>query len=168
MSQHHESYQIVPFPIYRQPVIETLQIWALKHPIHGLIEIDVTGARQFIREHAAQTGEILSFTGFIISCVGRAVGENKAVHAMRNWRNELVLFEDVDLTTVVEVTKEDYKYPVTHIIRSSNRKTFKEIHTEIRQVQTAASERTKAPRRKGMQLFRLLPVFVRKIFYRIV
>jgi pyruvate/2-oxoglutarate dehydrogenase complex dihydrolipoamide acyltransferase (E2) component len=167
MSQYKESYQRVPFPTYRLPILETLQTWALKHPIHGLIEVDVTRARRLIRDYAAETGETLSFTGFIIACVGQAVDENKAVHAIRNWRNELVLFDDVDLTTVVEVTKEEHKYPVTHIIRSANRKTFKEIHTEIRQVQTSKNERPKSSRRKAMRLLGLLPIFVRKIFYRI-
>jgi pyruvate/2-oxoglutarate dehydrogenase complex dihydrolipoamide acyltransferase (E2) component len=151
-------------------VLETLETWALKHPIHGLIEVDVTEAREFIREHATRTGANLSFTGFIISCVGRAVDENKAVQAIRNWKNELVLFDNVDLTTIVEVTEGDQKYPVTHIIRSANRKSFQEIHTEIRQVQAAARERPSNPRRKSvpMRIFRLLPAFARRFFYRII
>jgi pyruvate/2-oxoglutarate dehydrogenase complex dihydrolipoamide acyltransferase (E2) component len=165
--QTEETYQIVPFPKNRRPVLETLQTWALKHPIHGLIEVDVTRAREFIREHAARTGENLSFTGFVISCVARAVDENKAVQAIRNWKNELVLFDDVDLTTLVEVTKGDQKYPVTHIIRSANRKTFLEIHKEIRQIQAAANEPRQSPRLKGTRILRLLPAFVRRIFYRI-
>jgi len=151
-------------------VLETLQTWALKHPIHGLIEVDVTRTREFIREHATRTGENLSFTGFIIFCIARAVDENKAVQAIRNWKNELVLFDNVDLTTIVEVTEGDQKYPVTHIICSANRKSFLEIHTEIRQVQTAASERLLSPRRKSvlMRIFRLLPAFARRFFYRII
>lgn len=149
-------------------MLETLQTWALKHPIHGLIEVDVTKVREFIREHAARTGENLSFTGFVISCIARAVDENKAVQAIRNWKNELVLFDDVDLTTIVEVTKGDQKYPVTHIIRSANRKTYLEIHTEIRQIQAAANEPRQSPRRKGPRILRLLPAFVRRFIYRIV
>lgn len=165
-----ERYLTIPFPENRLPVLETLETWALKHPIHGLIEVDVTKAREFIREHAARTGENLSFTSFIVSCVGRAVDENKAVQAIRNWKKELVLFENVDLTTIVEVTDGEQKYPVTHIIRSANRKTFQEIHAEIRGVQTAANERPRSPRRKStrIRIFRLLPTFVRRFFYCIV
>jgi pyruvate/2-oxoglutarate dehydrogenase complex dihydrolipoamide acyltransferase (E2) component len=165
-----DNYQIIPFPNNRQPVLETLETWALKHPIHGLIEVDVTKAREFIREYAEQTGENLSFTGFIIFCVGRAVDENKAVQAIRNWKNELVLFDNVDLTTIVEVTEGGQKYPVTHIIRSANRKTFWEIHTEIRQVQAMASEHRRSPRRKSipMRIFRLLPAFARRLYYQFI
>jgi pyruvate/2-oxoglutarate dehydrogenase complex dihydrolipoamide acyltransferase (E2) component len=167
MSQKEESHQTISFPTNRQHVLETLQTWARKHAIHGLLEVDVTKARRFIQEHSAMTGENLSFTGFIISCVGRAVEENKIVHALHNWRNELVLFDDVDLATVVEVTQGDQKFPVAHIIRSVNRKTFKGIHEEIREVQIKAGERMSRPRKKSARLFWMIPAFMRRLFYRI-
>lgn len=148
-------------------MLETLQTWARKHTIYGLLEVDVTKARRFIQEHAAMTGENLSFTGFIISCVGRAVEENKTVHALRNWRNQLVLFDDVDLTTVVEITRGDQKFPMAHILRSVNKKTFKEIHEEIREVQAKERERTSSPRKKSGRFFWMIPAFVRRLFYRI-
>ena len=47
--------------------------------MHGLIEVDVTRARAFLRDYQAKTGEILSFTAFIIACVAKAVDEHKAV-----------------------------------------------------------------------------------------
>lgn len=128
----------------------------------------MTDTRQFIQEYEAKTGQKLSFTAFIISCVGRAVDENKAVHAIRNWRSELVLFDKVDLATVVEATQGDQKFPISHIIRSVNSKTFKVIHEEIRAIQTTASERARGPRNKSKRLFWLVPAFVRRLFYRIV
>jgi pyruvate/2-oxoglutarate dehydrogenase complex dihydrolipoamide acyltransferase (E2) component len=73
-----------------------------KHTIRGLVEIDVTRARQLIREHKARTGEKLSFTAFLAMCVGHAVDMNKEVHAYRNWRSQLVLFDDVDIHIQVE------------------------------------------------------------------
>jgi pyruvate/2-oxoglutarate dehydrogenase complex dihydrolipoamide acyltransferase (E2) component len=156
----------VPFPAKRQPVLETLETWALKHPIHGLIEVDVTRARETIRQHAAWTGESLSFTGFIIACAGRAVGENRAVQALRRRDGELVLFDDVDVTTVVEVTRGEQKHPVTHIIRAANRKTYLEIHQEIRQVQAASGERPHPPKTLPMRILRRLPAFARRGIYR--
>ena len=168
MPQDQESHQKIPFPKNRLPVLETLQTWALKHPIHGLLEVDVTDVRQFIRDHKARTGESLSLTAFIIACVGRAVDENRAVHALRNCRRELVLFDDVDLTTIVEVTRREARYPVPLIVRAANRKTFQEIHEEIRAVQAAAGERPRSQRSGARRLLRRLPGFVRRIFYRLV
>ena len=51
--------------------------------IYGLFEVDVTRAREFFADHKAKTGESLSFTAFIITCLAHAVDENKAVHACR-------------------------------------------------------------------------------------
>ena len=49
--------------------------------IHGLIEADVARPRQVIREHKATSGESLSFTGFMIYCLAKAVDMNKHMHA---------------------------------------------------------------------------------------
>jgi hypothetical protein len=67
--------------------------------ILGLTEVDVTRARAHLRDHKAKTGESLSFTAFIIAWVGKAVDENKAVHAYRKGRKHLVLFDKVDVAT---------------------------------------------------------------------
>jgi hypothetical protein len=61
-----------------------------KHTVHGLVEFDVTQARQAIRQHKVQTGETLSFTAFVVACLGKAIDMNKHMHAYRNWRNQMV------------------------------------------------------------------------------
>ena len=50
-----------------------------KPMVHGLLEVDVTKVRAFLRDHKAKTGESLSFTAFIATCLARAVGENKSL-----------------------------------------------------------------------------------------
>jgi hypothetical protein len=60
------TYTIKPFPPFRRLVIDGLEIASRKHLIHGMIEVDVTKPRQHLRELKAQTGESMSFTGFIV------------------------------------------------------------------------------------------------------
>lgn len=55
-------------------------IW-WKHWIYGLLEVDVTIARQFIEEFKVRTGEGLSFTGYLVFCLARAVNEYRSVQA---------------------------------------------------------------------------------------
>lgn len=50
-----------------------------RHLIHGLIEVDVTDARHIIRTHRTTTGETLSFTAFILACLGRAIDQHKSL-----------------------------------------------------------------------------------------
>jgi pyruvate/2-oxoglutarate dehydrogenase complex dihydrolipoamide acyltransferase (E2) component len=131
--------------------------------IHGLIEVDVTKPRQRIREIREQMGESLSFTGFIIYCCARAVDMNKDVHAYRDWRNRLTIFDDVDIATAVERSAEGRKRVVFAVIRAANRKSNKEIHQEIRQAQTKKAEEV-----QGFQWIGAVPGFIRRLIFRVL
>jgi pyruvate/2-oxoglutarate dehydrogenase complex dihydrolipoamide acyltransferase (E2) component len=106
-----------------------------------LIEVDVTRAREFLQEHKAKTGESLSFTAFIVTCLGKAVDENKVVQACRKGSKHLVLFDEVDVATPIEREMAGQKQPIIFIIRAANKKTFEEIHHEIRAAQVEAVEK---------------------------
>jgi pyruvate/2-oxoglutarate dehydrogenase complex dihydrolipoamide acyltransferase (E2) component len=135
MKQQHADYQVVPYPKMRR--LEAIAYRSVQHipMMHGLLEVDVTRARAFLREHKAKTGESLSFTAFLIACLAKAVEEHKAVQAMRLGRKRLILFEEVDVYTPIERDVAGQKEIMPHIIRAANRKTFREIHQEIRAAQ---------------------------------
>jgi pyruvate/2-oxoglutarate dehydrogenase complex dihydrolipoamide acyltransferase (E2) component len=126
-----------------------------------LVEMDVTRARQAIRDHKLQTGEALSFTAFIMACLGRAVDMNKRMQAYRNWRDQLVIFDDVDVNTMFEVEVDGHKIIRPHIIRAVNKKTLRDIHEEIRAFQ-AGHEGSRESNFIGW--FVLLPGFIRRLF----
>lgn len=168
MTKENRKYKVVPFQRMRQLIADAGRFAQRKHIIRGLLEIDVTVARQFIREHRAQTGETLSFTAFVIACLGRAVEANKAVHAYRNWRNRLIIFDDVDVMTYIEVELKGDKMPLAHIVRAVNRKTWREIHDEIRAVQANPEQSPKARQWQAVRWLLLLPAFLRDIIYRMI
>ena len=66
-------YRVVDLSPARRVMMNMLDLSATKHCMYGLLEVDVTVARQFIEEHKAHTGETLSFTGFLTLCLARAV-----------------------------------------------------------------------------------------------
>jgi hypothetical protein len=76
MNNKHQGYRIAPFPRMRRLEINLARLSHRKNLIRGLVEVDVTRARQFLREEKARTGETLSFTAFISACLGQAVAEN--------------------------------------------------------------------------------------------
>ena len=102
MNKQHHDYEVVPYPKLRRALAVTLGSAQRTPMIHGLIEVDVTRARTFLRYHKANTGESLSFTAFIITCVAHAVDENKSVQACRQGRKHLVLFDEMDVATAIE------------------------------------------------------------------
>jgi pyruvate/2-oxoglutarate dehydrogenase complex dihydrolipoamide acyltransferase (E2) component len=162
MKQQHVDYQVVPYPKMRRWMAVTFRSTQHKPMIHGLIEVDVTRARAFLREHKAKTGEALSFTAFIIACVGKAVDENKAVQAFRKGRKHLILFEDVDVSSAIEREAAGHSQNIPYIIRVANRKTFREIHYEIRTAQVETVEKVL----EGFKGFLFLPAFLfRPLFW---
>jgi pyruvate/2-oxoglutarate dehydrogenase complex dihydrolipoamide acyltransferase (E2) component len=162
MKKNHNGYTVLPFPRMRRFAIDAGHLGRKRHTVHGLLELDVTAARQHIREHKARTGETLSFTAFIITCLAQAVDENKEVHAYRNWRNQLVIFDDVNVNTMIETESGGRKVPIPHIIQAANRRTWREIHQEIRETQQRPARSKEA---QFMRWFLWLPGGVRRLFY---
>ena len=164
MKRSGSAYEMARLPKARRLVIAGLRVGARRHIMYGLGEIDVTRPRQYIREHKVRTGETLSFTAFIVACLAKAVEANKLLHAYRDWRNRLVLFDEVDVVTMIEAETGEVAIP--HIVRAANKKTVREIHDEIRAVQ--AQPATSA-QRSGllMRLGEHAPGFLLNLFFRL-
>ena len=79
--QHEPGFTLKPYPRSRRLVLDAMHAGRRKHMIHGLVEFDVTQARKILHEHKERTGESLSFTAFILHCVGQAVSQDRMVHA---------------------------------------------------------------------------------------
>jgi pyruvate/2-oxoglutarate dehydrogenase complex dihydrolipoamide acyltransferase (E2) component len=137
MNEKAGPYHVVDLSVGRRVVLNMLDLVRPKHSMYGLLEVDVTVARQCIEEHKARTGEVLSFTGFLTHCLARAVDEDKSVQAYLKGRKQLVLFDDVDVGVMVEHKVGDKKALMGHVIRGANHKTYREIHDEVRSVQSA-------------------------------
>jgi len=130
------AYQVVDLPAGRRIWVNTLDLSWPAHAIYGLLEVDVTLARKFIAEYELRTGEKLSFAGFLTFCLARAVGEDKILQAHRKGDKQLILFDDVDVGLMVERQVGEKTALMGHVVRLANRKTYREIHNEIRRVQS--------------------------------
>ncbi len=166
MKQKPNDYQVVPYPKIRRVYSEQPRDVQRKPIFHALVEVDVTKARQALRAHKASTGESLSFTAFIATCLGRAVDEHKAVQAYRKGRKHLILFDEVDVCLMVESHMGEHIVPLASIIRAANHKTFREIHQEIRAAQAHNAQLVQVWKR--MHWFARLPTFLRNGFWRVV
>ncbi|MEW5873084.1 MAG: 2-oxo acid dehydrogenase subunit E2 [Chloroflexota bacterium] len=155
------DYQILPFPSDRNVIVDAGYLGIQRHVIYGLLEIDVTQARQLIRAAAEETGERLSFTAFLVASLARAIAANPRVQAYRDWRGRLVVFQDVDVVTLIESKAGAVAIP--HILRAANRRGVHEISAEIRAVQSGSK---KSAQSGGLvALASRVPRFVRMLFY---
>jgi len=165
MIEANDRFTTAPFPLMRRIIVDAGRHWRRSSVVYGLVEFDVTRARGLLRAHKERTGEALSFTAYIGACLARAVAANRAVHAYRNWRNQLVTFEDVDLSVMVEVQTAAGAYPLLHVVRAADRKSLREIHDEIRAVQSGKRRSAGLGSSPIMRSFLRLPRFLRDIVY---
>lgn len=168
MSADTPGYTVVPFPLSRRLVLDAMHAGSRKHMIHGLVEFDVTEPRRLLRQHKERAGESLSFTAFVLHCVGAAVSQDKMVHACRDWRGRLVLFDDVDVNTIIEVNLDGRRFPLAYVVRAVNHRSVRELHDEIRHVQHNPQHSHGRKTFDAMKLYARLPGFIRGLAYRIL
>ncbi len=130
-------YHVLDLPPGRRAWINALHLSGPTSWMYGLLEVDVTAPRQFIAEHKAHTGEALSFTGFLVYCLARAVEENKEVQSYLKGHKQIVVFDDVNIGVTGEHEAGKKGALMGLIVRGANHKTDRQIHDEIRAVQTA-------------------------------
>jgi pyruvate/2-oxoglutarate dehydrogenase complex dihydrolipoamide acyltransferase (E2) component len=164
MSGNHTQCTILPFSRSRRAA-QDLSVAQRKHLIHGMIEADVTEARMLLQEYQATTGTTISFTAFIIACMARATDEQKTIQAYRKGRRHLVVFDDVDVTTMIERKVDGRTQVVFRIVRAANTKSVLAIHREIR---AAQSRRSEGLQRVGVRIFHALPGMIRRMGIRMV
>jgi len=165
MKEEHENFRIESIPKMRRFSLDAGHLGRRRHIVHGLIEVDVTEVRNFIKEYKVKSGETLSFTAFVILCLSKAIEKHPQMHAYRNWRNQLVIFEDVNINSMVEIEKEGKKIPIPHIFKAVNRKSYDDLHNEMRSSKKNPGQTTEL---NFMEWFLVLPAFLRRMFYWVV
>jgi pyruvate/2-oxoglutarate dehydrogenase complex dihydrolipoamide acyltransferase (E2) component len=91
------GYTVEPVPRERRPVLDRLSGASRRFQVHALVEFDVTAARERI---TAAPGHV-SWTGFLIATLARAVAAHPDVNA-RKAGNRIVYFDRVDIGATVE------------------------------------------------------------------
>lgn len=165
MRDETNRHDVIPFPRARLLMMDGGRLARRKHIVHGLVEFDVTRARALLHRQRAQTGASLSFTAFILACLGKAIDQNRCMHAYRSWRNQLILFDEVDVNTLFEVEIDGRPAIRPHILRGVNKKTIQQLHAEIRAFQQGHAHSEEA---RFINWFVWLPGFVRRAFLRLL
>jgi hypothetical protein len=82
------------------------------------------------------------------------------MQAYRQGRNQLILFDEVDVNTQIERDMDGHKVVMPCIIRAANTKTFRAIHQEIRLAQ--------APEQDLAFFLVALPTFIKGFYWRAI
>lgn len=161
-------YTVKKFPSSRQSTFDAGYIGIRKNRMKGLIELDVTRGRDALKALRREKKISVSFTAWIIKCISQAISENKEVHAVRKGKSKLIIFDDIDVSVIVEKDINGEKVPLPLVIRKTNGKTVQDIHLEIKaaQEQEVKNEEDyllgKNDFKWAMKLYISLPVFIRR------
>ncbi|HSJ60586.1 MAG TPA: 2-oxo acid dehydrogenase subunit E2, partial [Jiangellaceae bacterium] len=152
-------YQVQRVPRGRQVILDVLAGAARRYPVHALVEFDVTVAEQRLRDG----GGAVSWTGFVVATVARAVAAHPEVNARRAG-GRLLLFDRVDVAATVERSVDGALVPVAVSVRNADRKSGQAITEELHRAKTRRAPEAPRGRRSGLAM---LPSPVRRRLLRL-
>ncbi|HUT81684.1 MAG TPA: 2-oxo acid dehydrogenase subunit E2 [Candidatus Bathyarchaeia archaeon] len=138
--------------------------------VFGLIEVDVTDSLAKITDIKNKQKYNVSFTAFVMKCIGQTVKENKELNTYRKGR-KLIVFDEVDISVIIEVTtKNGKKIPYNYVVRNVETKSVRAITEEIRNHQESVLSEEEQLRRSGSSrftpLYAIIPKFLRRFIVR--
>ncbi|MDT8445974.1 MAG: 2-oxo acid dehydrogenase subunit E2 [bacterium] len=166
-----EDHQIILYPKSRRATFDVGYFGGRKHDVLGLIEIDVTEAREKLQA-SKEVGQRIGFTAWLIKQIADTVAEHPEVHALAIGNERLVAFDEVDVSLAIEREVEGVKVPLAAIIRKANQKSTREIDQEIQTYRTGLlddpAQRVLTERRHRFStgLFFSLPGWMRRLVWR--
>jgi pyruvate/2-oxoglutarate dehydrogenase complex dihydrolipoamide acyltransferase (E2) component len=126
-----------PYPKLRNFVLDIMAEGRRKNIVHLMFEAEVTPIQQHLARHREETGERISLTTYLAKSLACAIDEDRSMHAYRQGKSKLVLFDEIDLAVMMEREIEGGTLPVVHIVRAANRKSIEAIHREIKAAKIA-------------------------------
>jgi pyruvate/2-oxoglutarate dehydrogenase complex dihydrolipoamide acyltransferase (E2) component len=131
------EHQVVHYPESRIATIDLGRIALGKHHLAGLLEVDVTDVLVRLKEHSA-AGQSVSFFAWIVKTIAAVVAENRYVHGVAGPGNSTIVFDDVDVSVIVERKVRGTRVPLPLLIKKAHEKSVEEIYSEIRQARKQA------------------------------
>ncbi len=158
------GYQRESFGFNRRMVAAAAAINREKNTIHLMTEVDISEARYLIAEHRERTGERLSLTGYVVACLASTFDEFPRFNAFRKGKR-LIVLDDLTISVLFEREMEGEHFPEPVGIQTANRKTYRQIHDELRAAQQQTGQRMGAA--TGIAWVRFIPGFLLRIFIRL-
>jgi len=163
-------YTTREFPPSRIATIDVCELGKQKHHVTGLIELDVTGSRKMIRDYNRNKNERISFIAWIIHVIASTIKEHETAAAYRKGKKKLFIFEDINVSIVVEKVLEDQRVPIPLIIAKADKISIESITGQIHRARNEPlGDHGMVLHRKTSQLEKVyhhFPGFMRRFFWR--
>jgi pyruvate/2-oxoglutarate dehydrogenase complex dihydrolipoamide acyltransferase (E2) component len=159
-----KAYKKVPLSIGRQMVAASASVTKEKNTIHSMTEVDITIPRLLIKDYYEKTRIKLSFTAYIVTCLATTISKYPQFNSFIKGR-KILLLDDITISVLVEreIAGENVPEPIGII--QAQKKTYLQIHEEIREAQKGKGNQLESL--SGKKWLRLIPSSILKLLIRI-
>jgi pyruvate/2-oxoglutarate dehydrogenase complex dihydrolipoamide acyltransferase (E2) component len=108
--KNNKGYKSIPLTFNRRAVSASASVGKEKNTIHSIVEVDITEPRRLMCEHFEKTGEKLSLTAYVVSCLAQVVKENPQFNSFHKGRKQIIL-DDVTISVLIEREIKEERVP---------------------------------------------------------
>jgi pyruvate/2-oxoglutarate dehydrogenase complex dihydrolipoamide acyltransferase (E2) component len=166
-----DSYQFKNIPRSRIATFDIFAVGLNKHHIVAMLEFDVTESRANLR-NIRKNGITVSFNAWLIKIIGNVLYKHSEASAYLYNKKKLIIFNDINVSVIVEKKIGDTKVPIPMVIEKTNEKSALEITKEIEKAKnqelTLDDIVLKKKSTSYERFYYHLPGFLRRLFWKIL
>jgi pyruvate/2-oxoglutarate dehydrogenase complex dihydrolipoamide acyltransferase (E2) component len=136
-----------------------------------MLEFDVTESRAKLRE-LRKTGINVSFNAWLLKIIGSVLEQHPEAAAYFYNKKKLIIFDDINISMIVEKLIGEVKVPMPLVIEKVNKKTTLEITREIEKAKGLELKPDDIVLEKQsaayQRLYYHMPGFLRRLFWKIL
>jgi len=162
------NYKTKIFPKTRIATIDICEIGKKKHHITAFLEIDVTLAREKIKNYKINI-EKISFVAWLIKVIAHTLSKYNEITAFKSGKQKIMIFEDINISFLVEKEVNGHKVPIPVVIQKAN---LQEIETITKLLNNSKQEplsenQIVIQKRTSLfeQLYYYFPGIIRKVIW---
>lgn len=166
-----KDFTVRKIPGSRIATFDIFSIGLKKHHIVALLEFDVTESRRKLHEQRRK-GSFVSFNAWLIKVIGSTLAKHPEATAYLSGKRKMVIFNDINISILVEKTIGGEKVPVPVIIENTEVRSASEITSEIEKAKATEMSAGDIVVNRGTTLperiYYHAPGFVRRLVWRVM
>ena len=166
-----DSYRFQDIPRSRIATFDIFAIGLKKHHIVAMLEFDVTESRIRLR-NLRKNGITVSFNAWLIKVIGNVLHMHSEASAYLYSKKKLIIFDDINVSLIVEKKIGDAKVPIPLVIEKADEKSALEITEEIEKAKsqelTAGDIVLKKRSTSYERFYYHLPGYLRRLFWKVL
>jgi pyruvate/2-oxoglutarate dehydrogenase complex dihydrolipoamide acyltransferase (E2) component len=146
---------VVPDSAERAFIVDIGAASSRRHAIPAWFDVDVTAVLLRLADRH------VTLTTYVVATLARAVARHPRMHALRDPRGRVVIFDSVDVSVSVEVPIDGDLFPMNHVLRGAQARSPDDLQRELHGVKAEPAGSPTMAMADKARLFLVLPPAVR-------